>query len=254
MGTFAKPYLAGIALNLHEHIAKGIQTNSQGRQIPVIGKQKPALTVEIDLYLSKRNVGRQTYSFLDKPQPETKSHKGLPVYSDVLSPEIVKSWEEGFGSAIDVEFPEYFDDSKEAKASGPAIYPRINRIEAAFPFNNPADRYVAAIIGLYEDPEFTRQIINADFVVAFNQDESITSQVRQQFGLQPDQELTSEMIAQVRRDLMQYSLKDFVSNPAMQQSIGTMAASVFSVLKSQVYQWSEIDVATIMQSFSIPVE
>ncbi len=254
MGTFAKPYLAGMALNLHEHFAKGISTNSQGRQTAVVGKQKPALTVEIDLYLSNRNVGRQTYSFLDKAQPATASHKGLPVYSEVLAPEIVAAWEDGFGSAIDVEFPAYSDDSDDAKKSGPAIYPRINRIEAAFPFEKPSERFVAAIIGLYEDPEYTRQIINADFMVAFNQDESITAQVRQQFGLQPDQELTSEMISQVRRDLMQYSLKDFVSNPAMQQSIGAMAASVFTVLKNQVFQWAEIDVATIMQSFKIPVE
>ena len=178
----------------------------------------------------------------------------MPVYSDVLSNAIVEAWEQGFESAIDVEFPAYFNDSVEAKTSGPAIYPRINRIEAAFPFDKPAERFVAAIIGLYEDTECTRQIVNADFMVMFNQDAAIQNQARNQLGLQPDQELTSELIAQVRRDNMQYSLKDFVSNPAMQQSIGMMAASVFSVLKSCVHQWSEIDVPTIMQSFAIPVE
>lgn len=254
MGTYAKPYLAGIALNLHDHVAKGIGTNRQGQQVPVVGKQKPSLTVELDLYLANRNVGRQTYSFLDKPQPATKSYKGLPACSDVLSEDIVYIWEEAFGSAIDVEFPAYFDDSKEAKAAGPAIYPRINRIEAAFPFDKPSERFVAAFIGLYEDEEFTRQIINADFVILFNEDPAIHAEARQVLGLQPDQELTPTMLAQIRRDNMAYSLKDFVSNPAMQKSIGAMAAIVFTVLKSQVYQWSEIDVATIMSTFSIPVE
>lgn len=254
MGTYAKPYIAGIALNLHEHIAKGIGTNRQGQQVQVVGKQKRALTVDLDLYLSSRNVGRQSYSFLDKPQPESKSHKGLPVYSDVLSEGIVTTWEAAFASAIDSEFPAYFDDSETAKASGPAIYPRINRIEASFPFDKPQERFVAAIIGLYEDTECTRQIVNADFMVMFNQDAAIQNQARNQLGLQPDQELTPELIAQVRRDNMQYSLKDFVSNPVMQQSIGMMAASVFSVLKSCVHQWSEIDVPTMMQSFAIPIE
>lgn len=38
------------------------------------------------------------------------------------------------------------------------------------------------------------------------------------------------------------------------QSVGVLAASVFTLLKSQVHQWAAIDVATIMSKFTIQVE
>ncbi len=247
MGTYAKPYLSGLKLNLHEFVAKQSGYNQQGAQVTALGKQRQSLSVDLDLYLGNKNVGRQTYTFTDKAQPATASHAGLPVYSSVISEEVTKEWEERIGDVIDVEFPAYFDDSPEAKATGPAVYPRINRIEASLPYDRPAERYIAAVIGLYEDAEFTRQILDADFVVLFVQDDFI---VRQLGGQEP----TPEQLAKVRSEHNQYSLKDFVSNPSVAVSIGTLAASVFTVLKSQVKQWQEIDVATIMAAFTIPVE
>lgn len=247
MGTFAKPYLSGIKFNLHEFVAKQQGYNQQGAPITAYGKQRPSLSVDIDLYLGDKNVGKQTYTFAEKSQPANASHDGLPAYGTVLANSIVEIWEQEFGKVIDTNMPAFTDDSQDAKAAGPAIYPRINRIEASLPFSKPAERYVAAVIGVYEDRDFTRQVIDADFVIVFCQDEMIVSQSGQQ-------ELSDETIAQVRALNDRYSLKDFIATPAVKQSIGAMAASVFTVLKTTVHQWAEIDVATIMANFAIPVE
>lgn len=246
MGTYAKPYLSGIRVNLHDFVAKQQGYNQQRAPVTAFGKQRPSLSVDLDLYLGQKNVGKQTYTFTEKDQPATASHSGIPAHTEVLPDAIVSIWETEFKNVIDSNMPAYFDESKEAQAAGPAIFPRINRIEASLPYSKPAERYIAAVIGVYEDAECTRQVVDADFVIVFCQDEMIVAQ--------SGQELSAEVIAQVRSLNDRYSLADFLANPQIQQSIGAMAASVFSTLKSQVYQWADIDVPTIMKSFTIPVE
>ena len=247
MTTYAKPYLSGLKLNLHEFVAKQSGYNQQGVQVTAFGKQRPSLSVDFDLYLGPKNVGRQNYTFVEKPQPATASHSGLPVYSDVMPDSVASEWEAKIGEVIDGQFPAYSDTSAESKAAGPAVYPRINRIEASLPYDRPSERYIAAIIGLYEDAAFERQILDADFVVLFVQDDFL---IRELGGQEP----TPEQLAKMRSEGQKYSLKDFVATKAVKDSIGLLAASVFTVLKKSVNQWSEIDVPTIMASFTIPVD
>jgi hypothetical protein len=247
MATYAKPYLSGLRLNLHEFVAKQQGYNQQGVQVTAYGKQRRSLSVDFDLYLGDKNVGRQTYTFADKAQPATDSHLGLPAHSDVIPTAISDQWTEKIGEVVDLEFPAFSDESPESKKSGPAIHPRINRIEASLPFERPAERYIAAVVGLYEDSQFTRQITEADLLILFVQDDFI---IRQLQGAEP----TPEQMATFRSQNNQYSLKDFVANPIVTESIGALAMSVFTVLKSQVRQWADIDVQTIMSRFTIPVE
>ena len=247
MGTFAKPYMSGLRVNLHDFVAKQQGYNQQGAPITALGKQRPVLSVDMDLYLGDKNVGKQTYTLTEKAQPPTASHKGLPEYSTLVTDELVSVWETEIGKVIDFNMPSYSDDSLESAAMGPAVFPRINRIEASLPYGKPAEQYIAAVIGVYEDSSYSRQVIDADFVVLFCQDDFIVRQIG-------GRELAPDDISQLRSLNSQYSLKDFVSNQTVAQSVGLIAAGVFSMLKSQVLQWSAIDVEKIMEKFAIPVD
>lgn len=249
MATYTKPYLSGLRLNLHEFVGPTQRRNSAGEVVQMLGKQKPNLSVDIDLYLTKtKNVGRQNYTFTDKPTPAVlNSHDGLPDYSAIVSPQLIATLETQFGTVIDANLPEYSIEDPAVKAVGVAVHPRINAIQASLPpeESKASERYIAFVVGLYEDDKFTRQIIDADFVVIFAED----AYLARSLGVRVD-DLNPAALAQIRSDNTCYPLRDFLATPAVAQSIGAIGQSVFETLIARVNQWKHMDLEELMEDFA----
>lgn len=248
MATYAKPYLSGLRLNLHEFVAPQQARNRLGEVVRVMGRQRPSLSVDIDLYLSKRNVGRQNYTFTDKPTPSVlNSHDGLPSYADILPDELATTLQTEFGEVIDANMPEYSDESAGTKDVGVAIHPRINSIQANLPSEEAkaSERYIAFVVGLYEDAGFTRQIVDADFVVIFAEE----AYLARNLGVSVD-DLNPEAIAQLRSDNTCYPLKSFMQRPEVGSAIGALGLAVFSTLVAKVNQYKHMDLQKLMTAFA----
>lgn len=154
-----------------------------------------------------------------------------------------------FDGIIDEVLPEYKDTAPEAEAGGPAIWLRVNRIEVAMPWGKPAEQHVGIIINGYEDKDFTRQIEDIVIWIGFGTDEFV-KRTAGSLGINGD--IPSDGIAQLRQELNIYSLKDLLAKPGVLQGMGALATAFFTVMKNQVYNWSGIDVNTVMSNFKIP--
>lgn len=250
--TVAKPYISGFGLNLNSFTLKQVGFNQRTNAlVTVFGPQKPQMMVEQTLYLGQRNVGTQQYIFGEKATPSGASHNGLPPFSDILpvTSQAVTDWLAAIDSVLDAALPEYRDDSVESAATGPAIYLRINRIEAKMPWDKPEEQHIGVVISGYEDAAFTRQIEDIMIPVNFATDEFV-KRMGPQLGAQG--EMTDSQVAQVREQFLIFSLKDFLAQPGVQDGIVALGQSFFTTLKAHVYNFSEIDVPTIMSAFTLP--
>ena len=243
--TYAKPYLAELSINLNKFKKKQEGVNRFGAPSKVFGDQLPGLGVGIDLFLGTKNIGRQNYSFGQTPSKPADSHKGLPAFRDIVSTDVTDAWLAAFDKFIDVKMPIYDQAGDDAaKKVGAVVFPRIDRIEAALPATRPAERYIAATVGLYEDKNYLRQIPDADFVVLFVSDEWIARQLNTTLD-----QLTPEQIADVRAANDAWSLKEFLSDPDVATGILTVGTSMYTAFKESVYQYADIDVEAVMTTF-----
>lgn len=243
--TYARPYLAELTVNLFKFTMKQNATNQFGAPIKAFGEQSPGLGVGLDLYLGTKNIGRQTYSFGAAASRPAASHRGLPPFSDIVSADVLAKWIGAFNRFIDVKMP-IFDqsDNPAAAAKGAVVYPRINRIEASLPADKPGERFIAAIVGLYEDKDYQRQIIDADFTVLFVPDEWVARQANTTVD-----KMTPDQIEQLRALNDAWSLKEFLSDAEVGLGIVTVGGALYTTLKAQVFQYEGIVVDEIMEGF-----
>ena len=248
--THFRTYLTRFVVNLHSFEFIGTTEDQRGNRRPALGKQTPMLQADLTLFIGDesqpRDVGSQQYIFTAKGTTPTDSHKGLPPMSAVLPTEVLDTWLAELDQVIDVKLPFYADESEEAQAAGPEGFIRVNRLEVNLPAQKPEQHYIAVICGLYEDEKYQRQIVNASIVVNFVTPEYAERLFRENTQHEPTAaELATFMVA---NDM--FDLGGFVANPAIQSGVGTMVARLYATLQSQVYQYSGIDVPTIMQRFA----
>lgn len=249
--TYAKPYISGFSMNLNDFVLKQVGVNNRNIPVKQYGKQYQQMSIEQTLYLGDRNVGTQSYVFGKTAQPATPSNSGLPTFKDVLPLDSVPvtTWLDAIGTVLDESIPEYSMTAAEGAAGGPTIYLRINRIEASIPWDKPEEQYIGVFISGYEDAAFTRQIEDLLIYASFATDEFVKRNA--QFAGVTG-ELTDAGIQQVRTALTIFSLKDLLARPGVVDGIGAMGQAFFTTLKAKVYNFSDIDVPTIMNNFTLP--
>ena len=244
MTTYAKPYLSELSVNLNEFNADVRAQNAQGQPVLINGKQKPMLGVKLQLWLDENTeVGYQEYTFTDKATPATPSHSGLPDYTAVVSSEVSGAFTSSIESYLDSVLPAFKKTAEEGEATGPKLHARINHITAQLPYERPQEQSVMALVSLYEDEKFTRQLSSANFAVFFAPDEYVIRLL----GNSPD--ITSAQIAQFRTSQRVYEMSAFFGSAAVQQGVGALATTLFAMIKSQVFHWNAIDVAAVMTDF-----
>lgn len=245
--TFAKPYISSFGVTLYDFKLK------QPTRMNEVGLMPARVNVGLTLYLGEKNIGTQQYVFHSNETPPTNSHKGLPNYKAIVDPTgaAATAWLKAIDSILDSKLPEFSDESIDSQKSGPALYLRVNRIEANMDWDKPAERYIAVFVSAYEDDKFTRQVEDATISVLFAEDAYIVQQARNA-GIQG--ELNAETISAFRAENRIFSMPEFLAKQGVVAGIGTMGASFFTVLTKCVYNWVNADVATIMAQFVLPVE
>lgn len=239
--TFPEVRITNLTCTLYEYIQQGQQTNPQTQiSEPVYGKQMPSLASKLALYLAGTDLllGHQSYNFGDTPIPANDDHKGLPPFTEIITPEVVAAVVAAIEGAIDAAIPS-FNLAEDQKTTGPRQWFRVNRIVINLPYKDPANQFIQANIGVYRDKDFKRQDIEAGFAVGFVHDEFLV----QRFGQGVD-------IPATRKLQNMFPLTDFLVDPTVGDAFKATATNYFTVLKNCVNNWSDVSVETILSKFA----
>lgn len=248
--TFFRTYLTAFAININAFEFVGIQEDRRtGQSFNAIGKQTPSFNADLTLFIgpenAPRDAGMQSYSFTAKPTQPTKSHSGLPVMGEVIPSNVIDAWLARLDQVIDEQLPFYSDDSPESKAAGPSGSIRVNRIEVRMPYNKPDQHCVTVFCGLYEDPDFQTQIVKSSIVLMFVTPEFAERVFKDNIQREP----TAAELAEFMTANDMFDLAGFIGTPEIQVGVGSMVTQLYTTLKTRVFQYSQIDVPTIMQRF-----
>jgi hypothetical protein len=249
--THFRTYLSSIAIVLNSFEFVQVATNRQtGEQRMLDRSQKPRLDVTLNLFAGPEekpiDLGTQQHIFLDKPQRAAPGNKGLPAMDAILPGSVVESWLATLDSVVDEKVPYFVDDSEESAAIGAEFHHRINLIRIDLPFGRPEQHCVSVMASVYEDKEFTRQLKTSQVNIRFCTDEFVEAEfARLSQGQQP----TAADLAIFRADNNLFSLTEFVAQPGIFDGIGIVAGQFYGALKSNVDQYSAIDVQKIMTRF-----
>lgn len=272
---YAVPYLSGLRWRLNS-IKEGTPVqDAQGNQLMRIDKRDRGLTVEITPIVAGVPAQTRVYEF---------DESTTPTVDEVLSStgvDVAGTWQQALDS-LAANFPILQDPPPQAAAVGLPYYLRLDSWNAVIPLKGA--KSATAIIGLYEDPEFTR--VGAYVPIVFADSATLEQRAEQRASFQQqidqaqailadpttypgwtemDEATRNQMLTQTRRGLEQAqrqlsamdaqlvgSLAPLFSDPQVKQSIGALAQAVFTALKATRPEWSEIDVVTLMSKFTLP--
>ena len=248
--THFRTYLSRFNVNLNSFEFIGTTEDQRGNRRPALGKQSPSLQAALTLFIGDeahpRDVGSQDYVFTSKTTTQTDSHKGLPPMSEVLPAEVLEAWLGELGEIIDQKLPFYSDESDEARTGGPVGFIRVNRIEVNLPWGKPDQHSITVILGLYEDKEFARQVVNSSIVVTF-----VTPEFAERvFKEATQREPSSAELATFMSSNDMFDLGGFIGTPSVQSGVAIMVSQLYTTLKDRVYQYAGINVETIMGRFA----
>lgn len=270
--AYVVPRITSFRQILHEIIeARAVRTpNGDATQL---SKSKPSLSVGVAYVDPSGEInGGESYLFDDQPT-ELKSVSELITAAGV---DVIAAWEAAFDAAKE-QFAKTADQPDAAKAVGVKWYMRVDVVEANL---NPTGAMgLVLVIGCYKDQAFAK--IASSFQIGFFDSKTMNQRADQIKQLKDNLAQLEEMIAgthvsqvgqtndqlkdskaRAANDLlineMQLTklesalsapMSQVLSLPAVQTAFGAVAQAVFTELQKKLPEWSDIDVAKVMQFF-----
>ena len=238
-----------------------------------LSKSSPSLSISIGFVDPSGDInGSETYTFSDTPT----NLKSLEQLLAAAGVQVETAWEAAFDAAKE-QFVKTADQPDSAKATGIKWYMRVDLVEAALNPKEPMG--LRMVVGCYKDAGYTK--FASAFELAFV--DSKTMQTRQAQIDQLTQSIAAleEMVAGTHvnqtgmsdADLLKSknaAANDLVINlgnkarlesalvaplsqalgvTAVQQAFAAVAQAVFTELQAKLPEWSDIQVAAVMQHF-----
>lgn len=230
-----KPWINKIGLNLNSFTMR-FSRQIQGQPVIQEGPQTPGLFANIGLYYDKRNAGSRSYIF---GKDETPAEEGrsdvLPSYTELLDSAEIAS--------VTNLIEQTVKNKVSAQNSGISIYTRLNRIETNFPYNQPDNYYIAAVLGVYEDAAYKYQINDADLMLLYVNDGYVMRYLNPEDRNNP----SATNALRVENDWL--SLSEFLQTPEVVTALSTVVSNLFETLQAKVFNWKTLNVGTALTDF-----
>lgn len=238
-----------------------------------LSKANPSLLISIGFVDPSGDInGSETYTFGDAPT----TLKSLEQLLAAAGVQVDAAWEAAFDAAKE-QFVKTKDQPDSAKATGLKWYMRVDLVEAALNPKEPMG--LRMVVGCYKDAEYTK--FASAFELSFVDSKTMNQRQAQIDQLTQSITALNEMAAGTHvnqtglsgTDLMKSknaAANDLVINlgnkarmesalvaplgqalgvTAVQQAFAAVAQAVFTELQAKLPEWSDIQVAAVMQHF-----
>lgn len=250
----AIPYFAGFFAILNDHVAPDAMQIRDRDTGQLVGYKPGVLnrSCTVSISLHRENNGKtitpaaKEYVFASEPTTKTTSHNGMPSVDSILTESVNTAYVAAIDEFAAVGYPALVGNGEDAK-NGVKLYARLDSIRGQMPAGKPAEFYVTAFFGLYEDELCTRQIEDGGIALSFVSKEYVIAKA---FG--QGVEATEAQIAEVRAANSWHDLAALLENVDVQVAVKTMAGASMAALVGTVHNWSGFDVAAWGDEFSLP--
>lgn len=274
---YTRPYLSEILWVLNPIQQQVMDQNSAGQQVPRLERLDPGLKATITPYLGSIALKASDHTF------PAVGESG-PLMGDVMTAagsDVEAAWAAALDTMSDA-FEVLKDQPAEEQAIGLKTYMRLDAWLASFPF--AGGKRVVAVLGVYNSDSFEEVLtyipLQFNDGSALRQREqrrqSLVDQIAMADSILADPPTMAgwaersaedqaamtaqapEQKAQAQAQLDQMNteyvapLRDLIAIESVVQSLGLLATGIFATLKSSEDAWADVDVAALMNHFTIP--